>query len=385
MARHVDSQCVLPLFCDDLIASTVDMSPARFGAYVRILCYAWTRGGVPNDEAACGRIAGGFEPGDWLAISGRLCVLDAGQATERLSHRRLELERVAVAELKAKKSEAGKEGNRVRWGADRSQTDRKRIAERSQTASQTDRKTIAPTPTPTPVKEFTHTAGAGEEFRQPGWAADEWARFVEVWNRTKRANPWKPLTPPAGWVDAAAVPGWLDKARQALDRLPRCAFFANPLAVTQFLADGYADRILAGEFDNAKAAPRGGRSAPDSPMTLDEKVELARRERASKPAWRRPPAGCPDDLAGRLFNAMLSETQYRKNLESYREEMAARASSVPQVAKVAPALAPDTLGTQIGPEIESQEFFGDGDEDESQEYEYPDPIRDGWIGRDGRP
>ena len=176
-----------------------------------------------------------------------------------------------------------------------------------------------------PSFEFTHTprARAGEEFRQPGWAADEWAKFVEVWNRTSRATPWTPLTPPAGWVDAAAVPGWLDKARPARDRLPRCAFFSNPLAVTQFLADGYADRILAGEFDNARREPtRGG--GPPAPMTLDEKIARDRKESRTKPAWRKAPPGCPDDLAGRFFNQMLSEEQFEKNLALARQEHSQR-------------------------------------------------------------
>ena len=48
MARKADSLHVLPLFCDDLIASCVDMTPACFGAYMRLLCYAWTRGGIPS-------------------------------------------------------------------------------------------------------------------------------------------------------------------------------------------------------------------------------------------------------------------------------------------------------------------------------------------------
>ncbi len=39
MARNENNHHVLPLFCDDLIASTVDMTPACFGAYMRILCY----------------------------------------------------------------------------------------------------------------------------------------------------------------------------------------------------------------------------------------------------------------------------------------------------------------------------------------------------------
>jgi len=108
MARKPDSHHVLPLFCDDLIASTVDMTPACFGAYMRLLCYAWTRGGIPDSEAACTRITGGLEPGDWQTIRDRLVQLDDG----RLTHQRLELERVAVAEIREKRSHAGRMGGR---------------------------------------------------------------------------------------------------------------------------------------------------------------------------------------------------------------------------------------------------------------------------------
>ena len=157
MARKADSHHVLPLFCDDLIASCVDMTPSCFGAYMRLLCYAWTRGGIPDNEAACARIAGGIEPGDWAAIRSRMvpianashcdrtAIANGSQSDVRLTHPRLELERQSVEQLRKKKSEAGKKGNFARWG---SQTDRKTIAEGIANASQTDRKTIAPNPSP---------------------------------------------------------------------------------------------------------------------------------------------------------------------------------------------------------------------------------------------
>jgi len=242
MARKPDSHHVLPLFCDDLIASCVDMTPACFGAYMRLLCYAWTRGGIPDNEAACTRITGGLEPGDWEAIRGRLVQLDDG----RLTHQRLELERVAVAEIREQRSEAGRIGNAVRWG---SQTDRKAIAKRSQT----DRKSIAPNPSPSlPVREEeTHTHTAEDDFRKPGWAADEWQRFVNVWNVTERAEPWRHLTAPDGWADLAATPGWLQRANEALARLPSRQYFDRPLPVTRFF--DFVDRIRAGEFADPKA------------------------------------------------------------------------------------------------------------------------------------
>lgn len=94
-----------------------------------------------------------------------------------------------------------------------------------------------------------HTAD-GDDFRQPGWAATEWQRFVEQWNATEKAQPWPGLMAPDGWVNNAAYPAWLEKAYQAMARLPQCHFFETPLAVTRFFT--YVDRILAGEFDNAK-------------------------------------------------------------------------------------------------------------------------------------
>ena len=267
MARTPNNHHVLPLFCDDLIASCVDMTPARFGAYMRLLCYAWTRGGLPSDETACGRIAGGFESGDWESIRARLVLLDQGTPDERLSHQRLELERQAVAELKAKKAAAGKLGGRPKstTKANGKQTESKTKADTPQNGKQNESKTKAPTPTPTPLCIHTH---AGDEFRQPGWAATEWESFVAVWNVTERAAKWQVLSPPDGWIDAAASPGWLQKARQAVERLPRCHYLEKPLAVTQFIQPGWADRILAGEFDNAKARhgrQRGGSDFADAP------------------------------------------------------------------------------------------------------------------------
>jgi hypothetical protein len=73
-------------------------------------------------------------------------------ADGRLTHQRLELERVAVQELRDKKSEAGRKGNAARWG---SQSDRTAIAEGIANGSQTHRKTIAPNPSPSlPTKDI---------------------------------------------------------------------------------------------------------------------------------------------------------------------------------------------------------------------------------------
>lgn len=102
-------------------------------------------------------------------------------------------------------------------------------------------------------EDNTHT-DCVNEFRQPGWASEEWGAFVEVWNRTPRAGKWPHLTAPDAWLDLAASPGWLDRARAAMARLPQCEYLERPMAVTHFFNS--VDRILAGEFDTAKQDTR---------------------------------------------------------------------------------------------------------------------------------
>lgn len=112
-------------------------------------------------------------------------------------------------------------------------------------------------------REHTHTPDASDEFRKPGWAAAEWDAFVARWNATERAEPWRHLTPPDGWVDLAAAPGWLDRARQALSLLPSREYFDRPLPVTRFFE--YVDRIRAGEFRDPKPPPRAARAVANAP------------------------------------------------------------------------------------------------------------------------
>jgi hypothetical protein len=100
----------------------------------------------------------------------------------------------------------------------------------------------------------THTPAEPDDFRQPGWAADEWERFVAAWNVTERAEPWPHLTAPDGWADLAATPGWLQRAREALARLPSRQYFNRPLPVTRFF--DFVDRIRAGEFADPKGDVR---------------------------------------------------------------------------------------------------------------------------------
>ena len=318
MARKPDTHHVLPLFCDDLIASCVDMTPACFGAYLRLLCFAWTRGGIPDHEAACGRIAGGIDHEDWVQIRARLTVLHDG----RLSHDRLERERAAVADIREERAKAGSAGGKAKAAnlANLKQPSSKPVANDLANGQQTGSKSVAPYPSlilpmgeerqyaraaggppdeaaggrPEPRTEenpedrpaagpgalgngaavpgrgrMAAEPGAGntrrpgeDDWRRPGWVHDEWARIVAAWNSTDRAVPWTLATPPNGFADLAACPGWVETALAAVAMLPDCRRFARPVPWTQFVRD--LDRIIAGEFrdpatERRELAAAGGR------------------------------------------------------------------------------------------------------------------------------
>lgn len=280
MARKPDTHHVLPLFCDDLIASCVDMAPACFGAYMRLLCFAWTRGGIPDNQAACSRIAGGLDPDDWQQIRSRLTVLEDG----RLSHDRLERERAAVSDIREERAKAGSAGGRAKAAnlATAKQTSSKPVANDLANGKQNGSKSVAPYPSLIlPIgeeRQYARAAGEtpngedvgqepelepgasddgphpGDEWRRPGWVHDEWARIVAVWNGTDRAVPWTLVTPPNGFADLAASPGWVETALAGIAALPDCRRFARPVPWTQFVRE--LDRILAGEFRDPREAPR---------------------------------------------------------------------------------------------------------------------------------
>lgn len=42
----------------DFLVGTADMTPEEVGAYIRLLCYQWSKEGLPNDQAKCASMAG---------------------------------------------------------------------------------------------------------------------------------------------------------------------------------------------------------------------------------------------------------------------------------------------------------------------------------------
>lgn len=263
----------MPLYVRDFLTSTIGWTAEERGHYLTLLMIQWDRGSLPGDLESLERLSPGIGrvwgllaekfpqavdgEANGLANAGAnafaIGSANAG-ANGRLMNQRLEEHRQRCIDLKERRAESGRRGASARWAGQNQpetwQNDGKRMAE---PLAKTWPPTSTSTSTTSSLREevTTHTHAADAEFRNPGWAATEWQGFVARWNATERAQPWTPLLAPAGWVDHASSPGWLSMAYEAMERLPRCEFFDRPLAVTRFF--GYVDRILAGEFDQAKA------------------------------------------------------------------------------------------------------------------------------------
>lgn len=258
MAEHkVD--IYMPLYVRDFLTSTFGWSAEERGHYLVLLMIAWDRGGLPEDLGQLERLSPGVS-GVWHLLADKFPVSDDGQRRNG----RLEKHRDRCVELKEKRVEAAKRAAAAkaaaaaaRAAAEQTQSNRGANAEQTlgNRGANVNHPTSTSTSTPTStsslreeIKHYTHTPDG--EPREAGWAEDEWQRFLAKWTVTERAAPWPGFMAPDGWVQNASYPSWLGKAHHALDRLPRCQFFDQPLAITRFFE--YVDRILAGEFDNPK-------------------------------------------------------------------------------------------------------------------------------------
>jgi uncharacterized protein YdaU (DUF1376 family) len=101
-----------PLYADDFLAGTSDMSAEEVGGYVRLLCHQWSKGGLPNDEERLGRMAGLIGSPCLRYVIAKLTLYEDGL----LRHPRLERIRAENEAWKAKQAESGAKGAKSRWG-----------------------------------------------------------------------------------------------------------------------------------------------------------------------------------------------------------------------------------------------------------------------------
>jgi uncharacterized protein YdaU (DUF1376 family) len=100
---------VLPLYANDFIADVVEWTNEEVGIHIKLLCYQWINGSIPNDTESLARMTGTSHSSFvymWERVGGKYVPNDKG----RLINERLEKERKEVERYKQMKSNAGKVG-----------------------------------------------------------------------------------------------------------------------------------------------------------------------------------------------------------------------------------------------------------------------------------
>lgn len=111
-----------PMYTTDFIAATMAMSSAEVGCYIRLLCYQWTNGGIPDDYEAAKRVAGDMTQPMWKVLRCRFQDVDGV-----LVHPRLEQERVRMESVSTRRSAAATRLNQRRKERETPQEQLKRI------------------------------------------------------------------------------------------------------------------------------------------------------------------------------------------------------------------------------------------------------------------
>jgi hypothetical protein len=119
----------------------------------------------------------------------------------------------------------------------------------------------SPSDDTTPESRRGDRGDRGEVHHHPHEA---WGKLLAAWNAGK-GRKWTPATPPDGWAERIAEPGWFEVAMDAIGRIDECRYFKTPMTLIQFLKPGWAHKVLGGSFDNEKGQQRGGRDFGDSP------------------------------------------------------------------------------------------------------------------------
>lgn len=111
MSKQPNRAPAFLFYADDFLSGTSDMSAEEVGGYVRLLCHQWAKGGLPNDEARLGRMAGLMGSPSLAYVVAKFTLYQDGQ----LRHPRLEALRSERDAFIIGQVNAGKKGAEARW------------------------------------------------------------------------------------------------------------------------------------------------------------------------------------------------------------------------------------------------------------------------------
>jgi len=202
------------------------------------------------------RVCGG-DAAFWLAVQavGWLAFdPEAGTATIPGFDRRFS----SGAKARASNSERA---SRYRRAQARRERDDTVAHKRDATVTRGEERTVSSSSSSTRVSDSEKQEAAEETAASPIASSDAWLAFRDAWNLGGGAE-WRNPNPPPEATLRLVDAEWMAAAPKAIDRLKACRYFDTPVTLWQFLADGFVDRVLGGQYDSPKE-PRRRSGRPD--------------------------------------------------------------------------------------------------------------------------
>ncbi|MFN9286740.1 MAG: hypothetical protein ACK6EB_01635 [Planctomyces sp.] len=99
--------------------------------------------------------------------------------------------------------------------------------------------------------------------REVAWE-EFWPGLRLAWNAGVGVK-WRSSRPSETVKAAMAEPGWLEHAIKAIEHLPKCLYFTDPVTLNQFCKPGFVDEVLGGKWNNPKRTAKSGRDFGEAP------------------------------------------------------------------------------------------------------------------------
>ena len=184
-------------YADDFLAGTLDMSQQEVGIYIKLLCFQWSRGGLPND---IGRLAmlvrTNNEPNNETALryvlDTKFVVCQDGQLrNNRMEEVRKQSENWHEKSVSGGKASGGKRLGDSEWGKQMAkQRNNKRTSNEPNNEPPHEPITNSPSPSPN-INTHTHTPAEPIASNLPDWLVPAWSRLMEYFLATtgQRVDP----------------------------------------------------------------------------------------------------------------------------------------------------------------------------------------------------
>ncbi len=265
-----------PFFGRDFLTATSGWTAEERGHYVTLLIVQWEQGGLPDDANRLELISPGLA-GVWHTVQEKFPKWKDGKRRNiRLEHERSKSH---------ERSERARQSASKRWESGVSGGDQDEPGKPPDMPEQCER--ICPSIATADAPMSMSMKGTSSSAPACAWE-ELWPTLRQAWNAGVGVK-WRSSRPSDTVKAALAEDGWLALATQAIEQLPKCRYFDDPVTLNQFCKPGFVDEVLGGKWNNPKRRrndAKGDFGDPPPPKDWDAetkaRVDATRRREAAR-------------------------------------------------------------------------------------------------------